>query len=311
MRPAAYFSRHLTSAESNYPIHDKEMLSIVACLQDWKAELKSVAKLFKIWSDHKNLSYFASKRLLNERQVRYDNILQQFHYALEWRPDALTRRDQDKPTGLNDEQTAGQVMPLLPHLPVNPVNFEISKEKLDTADKAVLFDEDELQTLWKRGVQSDGNWRSVRDSVRDGERGFPPDLVQKIKSNIGKCTIVADNILRNWKNRVWVPNYEPLRSAIMQQSHDSHLASHPGKDTMAGIILRRWFWPRIRESVQKFIRNCDICGQTTIWREAKAGFLRSLPIPDCIGSELTIDFVPDLPKSRGCTNVMVITDRLR
>lgn len=79
---------------------------------------------------------------------------------------------------------------------------------------------------------------------------------------------------------------------------------------MVGIILRRWVWPKIRDSVRKFIRNCDTCGRTTVWREAKAGFLRSLPIPDCIGSELTIDFSTDLPQSCGCTNVMVITDRL-
>lgn len=53
-----------------------------------------------------------------------------------------------------------------------------------------------------------------------------------------------------------------------------------------------------------------MCGQTTVWREAKAGFLKSILIPERIGTELKIDFVTDLPKSQGCTNVMVITDRL-
>ncbi|KAI0995454.1 hypothetical protein K3495_g12725, partial [Podosphaera aphanis] len=66
----------------------------------------------------------------------------------------------------------------------------------------------------------------------------------------------------------------------------------------------------MRDSVRKFLRNCDVCGLTTVWREAKAGFLKSLPIPERIGTELTIDFVTDLPKLRECTNVMVITDRL-
>ena len=66
----------------------------------------------------------------------------------------------------------------------------------------------------------------------------------------------------------------------------------------------------MRAAVRRFIRNCDVCGRTTIWREAKAGIIRSLPIPDRIESELTIDFVTDLPKSQGCTNMMVITDRL-
>ncbi|KAI0992031.1 hypothetical protein K3495_g16155, partial [Podosphaera aphanis] len=66
----------------------------------------------------------------------------------------------------------------------------------------------------------------------------------------------------------------------------------------------------MRETVRRFVRNCDVCGRTAVWREAKAGFLRSLPVPERIGSELTIDFVTDLPPSKGCTNVMVITDRL-
>lgn len=79
---------------------------------------------------------------------------------------------------------------------------------------------------------------------------------------------------------------------------------------MVGIILRRWFWPKMRDAVRRFIRNCDVCGRPTVWREAKAGFLRSLPIPERTGSNLTIDFITDLPPSEGCTNVMVITDLL-
>ena len=55
----------------------------------------------------------------------------------------------------------------------------------------------------------------------------------------------------------------------------------------------------MRESVRRFIRNCDVCGRTTVWREAKAGLLRSLPIPDRIGNELTIDFITDMLRHRG------------
>lgn len=120
MRQVAYFSERLSSTEANYPIHDKEMLEIVSCLQEWQAELKSVSKPFVILSDHKNLNYFATKRLLNERQVRYNDFLQQFRYELRWRagsasdrPDALSRREQDKPRGLDDGRMIGRVLQLL------------------------------------------------------------------------------------------------------------------------------------------------------------------------------------------------------
>ena len=321
LKPIAYFSRRLNGAEVNYPIYDKEMLAIISCLKEWQAELQSVSKPFKIITDHKNLNYFTSKRLLNERQVRYSDLLQKFNFILEWkpgntcqRPDALSRRDQDKLGNLSDERISGRVRQILPSIQTNVSNLNSHDKALDSlSDPAALtkvFEDEELQNLWKIGVNSDDDWRRARDAVQAGEKGFPPDLAHKLTANIAELTVAADSILRGRENRVWVPNYEPLRTKIMQQLHDSHLTGHPGKDTMVGMILRRWFWPKLRESVRQFIRNCDICGRTTVWREAKAGFLRSLPIPERIGSELTIDFVTDLPPSEGCTNLMVITDRL-
>lgn len=75
----------------------------------------------------------------------------------------------------------------------------------------------------------------------------------------------------------------------------SILVGHPGKDSMVTIILTGLFWPKLRNAVRKFIRNCDVYGLKSAWRVAKAGFLRFLPIPQCIGGDLTIDFVKDLP----------------
>ncbi|KAI0993287.1 hypothetical protein K3495_g14897, partial [Podosphaera aphanis] len=320
LRPVAYFSKRLSSAEANYPIHDKEMHSIVACLQEWQPELLSVARPFTILSDHKNLNYFTTKRLLNERQVRYNDVLHRFNFVLKWRPgtacerpDALSRRDQDKPTDFQDERNSGRVVQLLPSVPLFPATVTTREDALlseDPAAFAKLFDDSELEVLWQQGIKSDENWRRARDAVQNGERSFPADLATNLKANIAECTVAADSVLRGRENRVWVPDYEPLRTAIMQKTHDSYLTGHPGKDTMVGILLRRWFWPNLRDSVRRFIRNCDTCGRSTVWREAKAGFLRSLPIPERVGSELTIDFVTDLPESQGCTNLMVITDRL-
>ena len=262
-----------------------------------------------------------AKWLLNERQVRYNELLQQFNFELKWRPgstcqrpDALSRRDQDKLGNLSDERVMGRVIQLLSPVQLNPSAVVIDQENnsvdTDPASSAKLFEDEELQLLWKRGVESDKDWRRARDAVRTGERGFPPDIAYKLSANIAECKVAADSVLRGRENRIWVPDYEPLRTAIMQRIHDSTLTGHPGKDTMVSMILRRWFWPKLRNSVRQFIRNCDICGRTSVWREAKAGFLRSLPIPERIGTELTIDFVTDLPVSEGCTNIMVITDRL-
>ncbi|XP_044716518.1 reverse transcriptase (RNA-dependent DNA polymerase) domain-containing protein [Hirsutella rhossiliensis] len=64
----AFFSKRLSPAEYNYPIHDKEMLAIMRCLDNWNAELRSCGP-FTILTDHRNLAE-----------------LSQFDFKLEYRP---------------------------------------------------------------------------------------------------------------------------------------------------------------------------------------------------------------------------------
>ena len=105
LRPCAYFSKKNLPAECNYDIHDKELLAVIRCLEEWDAELRSV-KPFTILTDHKNLEHFMKARRLNERQMRWAEILARYCFNFSYRPgtlasrpDALSRREQDMPEG--------------------------------------------------------------------------------------------------------------------------------------------------------------------------------------------------------------------
>ncbi|KAI0994874.1 hypothetical protein K3495_g13307 [Podosphaera aphanis] len=109
LKPVAYFSKKLSPAECNYDIHDKELLAIIRCLNEWKSELLGVKNPFLILTDHQNLKYFMTSRRLSERQVRWSQLLSQFNFELDFRsgklagrPDALSRRAQDIPGSIND-----------------------------------------------------------------------------------------------------------------------------------------------------------------------------------------------------------------
>jgi len=54
-RPVAFISKSLSPAERNYKIHDKKMLAVIRCLEDWRHYLEGAEKEFEIWTDHKNL----------------------------------------------------------------------------------------------------------------------------------------------------------------------------------------------------------------------------------------------------------------
>ena len=57
----AYYLKKYTPAESNYEIHNKELLVIMHCLEVWDTELQSISKGFDIITDHKNIEYFIKK----------------------------------------------------------------------------------------------------------------------------------------------------------------------------------------------------------------------------------------------------------
>lgn len=87
---------------------------------------------------------------------------------------------------------------------------------------------------------------------------------------------------------------------------------HPGRDSTLAILSRSYYWPQMSKMVRRFCRNCDICGRAHVWRSRKQGLLQPLPIPDRYHSELSIDFMTDLPaKKEGDPKfMMVIVDRL-
>ena len=60
----------MTPAELNYNIYNKELLSIVTALKEWRVFLYSTIELFRVITDYKNLVKFLTTKELNQRQVK-------------------------------------------------------------------------------------------------------------------------------------------------------------------------------------------------------------------------------------------------
>jgi len=69
-RLVAYISKSLNETERNYEIYDKEMLTVIRCLEAWRHFLEGSQSKFEVWTDHKNLEYFMSNQKLNRRQAQ-------------------------------------------------------------------------------------------------------------------------------------------------------------------------------------------------------------------------------------------------
>ena len=99
LHPVAYFSKKHSLAECNYEIYDKELMAIVRCFDEWRAELETMEHPIQVLSDYKYLEYFMSTKLLNRCQARWSEYLSRFNFKIVYRPgkastkqDALTSR---------------------------------------------------------------------------------------------------------------------------------------------------------------------------------------------------------------------------
>ncbi|KAL2885130.1 retrovirus polyprotein [Ceratocystis lukuohia] len=322
-RPVAYFSRKLTPAEVNYPIHDKEMLAIFSCLKHWRPFLAGLT--FQVHTDHRNLVYFQTRQTLSERQRRWSHELSEFDSTLIHRPgttqvtsDALSRRDQDLPHDLSDDRLQSRVHQMLRPCGKNFViaaaiwakNPDKDPEGLEVTSHPSLpspFSDPELHALWDTALRHNERYWQARLAVQEKARTFPNDW--GLPWQISECSLDSETRLL-WRERLWIPAYEPLRTALIQATRDSSLTGHPGTTITRDLVSRSYTWPGLTEDVRRFVGNCDTCGRSKIWREQKRGLLKPLPIPKRTWQEIAVDFIVDLPPSNRHTVIMGVTDRL-
>ncbi|KAI0992647.1 hypothetical protein K3495_g15538 [Podosphaera aphanis] len=216
LRPVAYHSKKLTPTECNYDTHDKELLSIVRSLEEWRGELIGLHEPFIILTDHKNLEFFMTARKLSERQVRWAQSLSQFNFKIKFRagkqaarPDALSRRAQDLPKNPDDPRLKEREFQLLRKEWLNKEKPEeatllapivlVSSAKPEEAQKIPegkqLFLEKVLQDLWNEGKANDASmFEELYKAMWQNERTLPPGLGIKEKVVDTKLGAASDGV---------------------------------------------------------------------------------------------------------------------
>ncbi|XP_048228809.1 uncharacterized protein LOC125369769 [Ricinus communis] len=109
------------------------------------------------------------------------------------------------------------------------------------------------------------------------------------------------------KNRLCIPNCS-LRAVLVREAHGGGLMGHFGVQKTYDILIEHFYWPCMKRDVHK------ICGQCIVCLKAKSklqphGLYTPLPIPDVPWTNLSMDFVLGLPRSRkGRDSIFVVVD---
>src|SRR5690554_3038909 len=316
LHPVAYLSHKMEKAERNYDIHDKEMFAIVRSCKTWRHYLEGIKSTVAIITDHANLQYFMTTKMLNRRQARWMEEMSELNFKIIYppgsqggKPDALTRRTQDRPPKEGGEDSKNLVDRVLNADTVHETPTESDWNLLDAVKEgrpAMMasvhiarmhtprFEKEFLESVKSAG-QSDEEWKRVFESLSTGEKAD------------GKVEL-KDEVL--WREGLlWVPSSEELKKVILEAEHDSKIAGHFGRDKTYERITRNFTWPQMKSDIDDYVTTCPTCRRNKASRHKRYGKLSALETPEAPWSDISMDFITTLPSSRGMTQIWVIVDR--
>lgn len=121
-------------------------------------------------------------------------------------------------------------------------------------------------------------------------------------------TLVDGDIKKEGK--YYVGNGNGLRRQIIENSYSSLEGGHSGILTTIKRIQNMFYWPKLKDEVQEFVKACDVCQRCKSEHVPTPGLLQPLPIPERAWETITMDFIEGLPKSKGKDVILVIADKL-
>ena len=326
LRPVAYFSSKHSAQECNYEIYDKELLAIIKAMEEWRPELQGVDNAFEVITDHKNLEYFTSTKALSQRQVRWSEFVSQFNFRIIYRPgskavrpDALSRKPGDRPAkaDVNDDRIKNRQRTLLPRelFDAEALDEMMSDEELKAAPIDIILPamdrpiDDIIDDAYKRSSMAMDMVAAIEDP---NIKRWPRKLRKELRIPMVDCRLHGGRIY--YRDRLFAPPDDELRTQIVYRTHSTGPAGHPGRVKTLDLITRTYWWPRVSRDVEEYVKACELCVRSKSSRLAPQGFLQPLPLPFRAWSDISVDYITPLPDStkdgRTYKHLLVVVCRL-
>ncbi|KAF8831748.1 hypothetical protein HHX47_DHR1001045 [Lentinula edodes] len=303
IHPLAFLSRTLHAAELNYDTHDKELLAIFEAFKAWRHYLEGSGDPVDVVTDHKNLEYFSTTKVLTRRQVRWSEFLHQFNMVIRFRPGKLG----EKPDSITRRWDVYPKEGDIGYAQVNPHNFRpiFTNEQLTASLRATFLEGPVLRASIIMDIEA------LHQAIILALPADPSSVVglelAKDPSN-ERWSLGSDKLLR-LDDRIYVPNHGDLRLQVLRYFHDHPLSGHFGQNRTLEAVRRQYTWPKVRDFVRDYVTSCTICGRNKPRRHRPYGLLKPLPVPVRPWHSISMDFIEQLPMSNGFTAILVVVDR--
>jgi hypothetical protein len=273
-RPIAFYSRKLSLAQTRYTTTERELLSIVETLKEFRNIL--LGQRITVYTDHKNLTY---ANFNTERVMRWRLILE------EYGPELIYLKGE-----------TNIVADALSRLDIAPSEKDIVHDIHYLADYFGLDEDDLSEDTYPLSYQN------IRHLQQQDKK-----LIQKYQQKAVNFHLKAfrgGGKTRNlicYNDKIVIPT--TLQRRVVSWYHD--ILCHAGETRTEQTIRQQFWWPNLRDSVHDLCTKCDTC-QRTKRSSKKYGHLPAKEAEADPWDKLCVDLIgPYTIKRRGKKNLVL------
>ena len=298
-RVISYQSRLLKAAELNYPVHDKELLSIKYALVKFRVHLLGTEP-FVVYTDHASLRTAINSPHLSPRMARWLTFFSEFNFKVEYKPgksnvlaDALSRRP--------DFEVRHQESVSSAKAQFQPSTLAAMKAYHVTSS---------LASEIKESYSQDDHCRLLLDHFGGRKVSLPSHLKAKLNRFSYSDGLLWHQLSPCDPLRIYVPHDTDLKLMILHELHDAPSSGHLGREKTFLRVSEEFWWPHLYRWVANYIRSCEQCQRIKPAPSSSAP-LKPLPIPTNCWKSVSLDFMFGMPPDhKGRTGLVVFVDRL-
>jgi hypothetical protein len=245
-KPLAFYSRKLTKAQINYTTTEKELLSIVETLKEFRTIL--LGHEIEVFTDHKNLTYETTESA-SQRAQRWKSLIQEYGINLQYIKgeanvvaDAMSRL----PMAHHETKIPSKTLE-------NDACELLCLENLYVTDNADCFSLDPEEIAFPLAPQIVEAEQKL-ELNKESSTKIRADLEDKANSNWKYKPVEGINLV-HYRDKIYVPKI--LRTRVLDWYH-SYL-QHPGGDRLAQTLTTICRWSGIVNQARTFCRKCKNC----------------------------------------------------
>lgn len=276
----AFTSRTFKGAELNYHTTEKELLSILHCLNKFRIYL--MGRKFTIITDNKALTFLNKCYLSSSRMTRWILAIQEFDFTVQHCKgrdnvvaDVLSRYPEDADSDTDNRRA---------EFDINKLTLKISKEGIDSLKNIAKLQNNDPKT------------KDVIDKIQSNET-----CKYKNKYLYHKKILYRDD-KGKWK--LYIP--ENMRLNLINDIHVTY--GHGGIKRTIQVFKESFATDRLIKTTKAIIRGCDLCQRCKDHHHMCHGETKAI-LPKERGELISADFYgPLVTSTSGVRYVLVMVD---